>query len=322
MTTARRGPIVAGIWLIGLGIVFIVRQAMGLDWSEAWPLFIVLVGVAGLVTTALNGVRGVAGLWSFTWPVVWILAGAVLFASTTGRLAQAPLDLIGDWWPVLLVAVGVWFVIGAILPFGARPTEELAVPLDGVAAANVRIRFGAGELAVRRSQPGRLVDGMFRGGVVKRDVGPGQIELRQDTSFGMPVLDHRSDWDVGLTGDVPLDLRLDTGASRSLLDLSDLLLRSLELHTGASETRVRLPRAAGATAVRAEAGAASLTLEVPAGVAARIRSRMGLGSTQVDESRFARSAAGFESAGYAAAANRVDIDISGGVGSVRVISVA
>jgi hypothetical protein len=85
---------------------------------------------------------------------------------------------------------------------------------------------------------------------------------------------------------------------------------------------VRLPRAAGLTAVRAEAGAASLTVEVPVSVAARIRSRMGLGSTQVDETRFARSAAGFESADYGTAPNRVDIDISGGVGSVRVIGVA
>ena len=319
MTAARRGPVVAGTWLIGIGIVFIVRQEMGLDWSQAWPLFVILVGVASLVTTALNGVRGITGLWSFTWPVVWIVVGAALFASTTGRLAQAPLDLIAEWWPVLLVIVGAWFVIGAVLPVGARPTEDLVVPVGIADVADVRIRFGAGVLATRRAAPGNLVDGSFRGGVVSRTLGPGRIELRQDTSFGVPFVDHDSDWTIGLTGEVPLDLRLDAGAARSLLDLSDLRLRSLELHTGASETRVRLPRAAGATVVRVEAGAASLTIEVPTGVAARIRSRMGLGSTQIDETRFPRSAAGFESADYAAAANRVDIDISGGVGSVRVI---
>ena len=322
MTAARRGPVVAGTWLIGIGLVFIVRQSMGLDWSEAWPLFVILVGVASLVTTALSGVRGVAGFWSLTWPVVWIVVGIALFASTTGRLGQTPLDLIAEWWPVLLVAVGAWFVIGAILPFGARPSESLVVPVGGASAADVRIRFGAGVLATRRAGPGNLVDGTFRGGVVSRDLGGGRIELRQDTSFGMPLLDHDSDWMVGLTGDVPLDLRVDVGAARSLLDLSDVQLRSLELHTGASETRVRLPRAAGSTAVHAEAGAASLTIEVPGGVAARIRSRMGLGSTQVDETRFARSAAGFESADYGTATNRVDIEISGGVGSVRVIGVA
>ena len=57
-----------------------------------------------------------------------------------------------------------------------------------------------------------------------------------------------------------------------------LRLRSLDLRTGASETRVRLPRAAGVTSVRVQAGAAAVTLEVPATVAARIRSRMAVGS--------------------------------------------
>ena len=46
---------------------------------------------------------------------------------------------------------------------------------------------------------------------------------------------------------------------------------------------MRLPRAAGMTTVRASAGAASLTIEVPTGVAARIKSRMAIGSSQVDE---------------------------------------
>jgi hypothetical protein len=127
---------------------------------------------------------------------------------------------------------------------------------------------------------------------------------------------------VGLPSDVPLDLRVDAGASRNVLDLRDLRLRSLELHTGASDTRVLLPRAAGATSVRAESGAASLTFEVPDGVAARIRTRVVLGSVQVDESRFRPVAGGYESPDYATAANRVDIDAQGGVGSLKVVASA
>jgi hypothetical protein len=99
-------------------------------------------------------------------------------------------------------------------------------------------------------------------------------------------------------------------------------VRSLDLSTGAADTRVRLPRAAGATSVKASSGAASLVLEVPTGVAARIRMQMALGSGQVDESRFPRTATGYESPDYATAPNRIDIDIQGGVGSVRVISAA
>ena len=48
MTASRRGAITGATWLIGLGIVFLVREAMGWTWGEAWPLFVILVGVATL----------------------------------------------------------------------------------------------------------------------------------------------------------------------------------------------------------------------------------------------------------------------------------
>ena len=317
--TVHRGSLVAATWLIGLGLVFLVREAAGLDWGEAWPLFLILLGVAGFVARAARGPGGIAGIWSFTWPVLWIAIGVVLLLSTTGTLGRQPIDLIADGWPWVLVAVGVWFLLGALLPLGSGPNEQLTIPLAGLAEGAVRIRFGAGELKVGPAGPGNLVDGRFVGGVVRRDHGPGRIDLEQDTTFGLPWLDGRSDWTVGLATDIPLDLRFDTGAARTDLDLTDVRVRSLELHTGASETRIRLPQAAGVTSVRAETGAAALVIEVPAGVAARIRSRMAIGSSQVDEGRFPRTASGFESRDYATAPNRVDLDLQGGVGSIRVL---
>jgi hypothetical protein len=201
---------------------------------------------------------------------------------------------------------------------GPRFVETLTLPLSRVTEASIRIRFGAGELTTRIAASGHLVDGEFHGGVRHRLQGPGRVELEQDTSHGLPWLDHRSAWTVGLTGEVPLDLRVEAGASRNVLDLRDLLVRSLDLQTGASETRILVPRAAGQTSVRAQAGAASLTFEIPEGVAARIRTRVVLGSVQVDETRFPAVAGGYESPDYATAANRVDIDVQGGVGSLRI----
>lgn len=318
MNGRRRGSLTGATWLIGLGTVFLVQSAMGWSWSEAWPLFVILVGVAGIVTALIEGLHGLGGLWSLTWPVAWTVVGGLLLASTTGSLGIGPGELIERYWPWVLIVLGIWFLIGAIVP-GRRANETLAIPLGAVEAASVRISFGAGELTTHPAAPGMLVDGSFQGGVKERVVGPGQVELSQDLDLGIPWIDQASIWDVGLTAEVPLDLRLDTGAYRGRIDLGGLRLAHLELHTGASDTHIRLPVAAGMTTVRAESGAASLTLEVPAGVAARIRSRMALGSTRIDEARFPRSGAGYESPDYASAANRVDIDVEGGVGSVAVV---
>ena len=103
------------------------------------------------------------------------------------------------------------------------------------------------------------------------------------------------------------------------MDLGPTRVRTLELHTGASDTRVRLPRAAGRTVFRAETGAASLTIEVPTGVAARIRTKMVFGSSQIDQARFPPSSDGYASPDFETATNRVEIDLSGGVGTVRVV---
>jgi cell wall-active antibiotic response 4TMS protein YvqF len=316
----RTGAVVGGVWLIGLGLVFLAKQALDLDWAQAWPLFVILAGVAGFITTAVNG-RGSNGIWSFTWPVVTTVVGLLFLAGTTGALAQSPFDLFAEWWPVLLIALGVWFLIGALVP-RRGPDEHLVLPLGGAADAAVKIQFGAGTLVTGRSAAGNLVDGTFDGGVVHRQHGPGRVELQQDTSYGVPWLDKRSDWTVGLTGDVPLDLEVQTGAARAMLDLADLRVRSVKLQSGASDTRMRLPRTAGMTLVKASAGAASLTIEVPTGVAARIRTNMALGSSRIDESRFPRSAAGYESPDFGTNANRADIDLSGGVGSITVTGTA
>jgi len=318
MNRSHRGPIVAATWLIGLGLVFLLQQALDLPWTQAWPLFVLLVASAGLVSAALGGWRH-GGIWRFTWPVTWFVVGLVLLFSTTGNLDVGPGELIVQAWPWAAIVLGVWFLLGALLAGGRGPVETVAVALEAGSDAAVRIRFGAGRLTLGRAAAGQLLDGTCHGGAEIRQHGPDRLEIAQDFTYGFPWLDHDADWTIGVTGERPLDLRIDTGASQAALDLGDLLVRSLDLRAGASETRVRLPRAAGATAVHAEAGAASLTFEVPDGVAARIRTRVALGSNQVDPTRFPRIGDVYQSTDYGSAANRVDIDVQGGVGAVRVV---
>jgi hypothetical protein len=322
VTSSRRGAITGATWLIGLGLVFLVRQVNDWSWNEAWPLFVILVGVATLITTLLTWQPGLAAIWSLTWPVVWIVVGILLLLTTTGQLGQGPAEFIDEYWPWAAVGLGIWFLIGAFVPVRGAATRQLAIPLEGTGPATIRLRFGAGELTVRTAMRGNLIDGTFEGGVRTARSGANGIELEQDTSTGLPWVDHDARWEVGLTGEVPVDLRLDTGANRARLDFLEVPLRRLEIHTGASDTRIRLPRAAGATEVRAEHGAASLTFEVPAGVAARIRTTMVIGSSDIDEARFPRTADGYESPDYATAANRIDLSISGGVGSLKVVGTA
>lgn len=194
--------------------------------------------------------------------------------------------------------------------------ETLSIPLHDLDQAQLRIAFGGGELTLRQAEPGSLIDGTFDGGVIQRSNGHGKVHLEQlgrQAFVGWRPLR----WDVGVTAEIPVDLRLDTGANRSTIDLTSLRIPRLELRTGASDTYVRLP-ATGQTSVRIACGLASVTVEVPRGVAARIRGTVSFGATQVDEARFPRWGDSWASPDYETALNRVDIAVEGGFGSIRV----
>jgi len=195
--------------------------------------------------------------------------------------------------------------------------ENVVIPLAGLTEADIRVGFGGGDLTLGPAEPGVLISGAFEGGVIQRSGGVGRIAL-EPRSPGQPLVTWRPvTWEMALTAEIPVDLRLDTGANRSTIDLTTLRIRRLELHTGASETHLRLP-SAGQTTARVECGFASVHLAIPQGVAARIRGTMGIGAITVDASRFPRGDEGWASPDFETAPNRMDITVAGGFGSVDV----
>jgi hypothetical protein len=145
------------------------------------------------------------------------------------------------------------------------------------------------------------------------------VKLRNSPQFWGWNPGDSLDWDLRLNDTIPLSLKIDSGASASTLDLTNLKVVDLDIDTGASSTEVSLPANAGNTRVDIDSGAASLNLHVPAGVAARIRVKSGIASVNVDSNRFPRQDGGlYESSDYATAANRADITIDTGVGSVEI----
>jgi hypothetical protein len=254
-------------------------------------------------------------------PLLLIVGGIVLLLANLGYVDIDVADLVRRFWPLLLVALGLEIIIGAAMArrSGATP-ENLSFGLDGAERSDISIAFGAGILLVGPAASGALLEGTFEGGVRARPGRPGELQLRSDSDAwwagawrGRPAR-----WDVGLTTAVPLDLRVETGASRAQLDLSTVRLSRLVLRVGASETDVRLPVPQGFVSVEADVGAASVSFELPPGVAARVHSTMGLGTSDVDRSRFVQRGRAYATPDFETAIDRLEIDIRGGVGSVSV----
>jgi hypothetical protein len=269
--------------------------------------------------------------WSF-------VAGAVLITLGVFALLQAALNAIGItfriwaiFWPLVLIGVGAWIIMGFTRTGRGRVEAERAtVPLEGATEASLTVRHGAGRLLMGGgAADGDLASGSFGGGLEasrRMEAGRLVVDMRprdRDVSHYIFGPWDRGwagalDWDVQLNRDVPLSLRLETGASETRLSLLDLKVRDLVVKTGASSTMIDLPTAAGFTRVSVESGAASVRIHVPQGVAATINVKSALAGIHVDTARFPRAGAGYKSPEYQDAPNKVEILIETGVGSVDI----
>jgi len=258
------------------------------------------------------------------WGSALVLLGALFLLGNT--LGMNIWSLV---WPLFLILLGLWVVWGVASGGEAVEAEEATIPLEGAGRARVRIKHGAGRLSIDAGAgPGDLVAGTFGGGLERRvkrqddalDVKM-QLPSRNWSRFAMPWnwgSPGALNWEVGLSKEIPLSLDLETGASDTRLDLTELLVTDLHVQTGASSTLLTLPANAGHTRARIESGVASVKIRVPAGVAARIRATGGLSEVAVDTSRFPRADRVYQSADYDAAPNKVEIGIEMGMGSVDV----
>jgi hypothetical protein len=260
------------------------------------------------------------------WALMLVLFGFVLLASNLGFIN---VNVWRFFWPVLLIALGVWFLIGTTMGPQEMDALEGSVDLEDAKSASVTVKHGAGRLSLSGiAEPGKLVSGQFVLGLDARVTRSGEhidaILQPQRASFpdvffpGNWIGGKGLQWDFGFNNEIPLDLRFEIGAVEAFLDLTDLIVKDLVVSTGASSSTIKLPAQAGLTHLKLEAGAASLDIHVPEGVAARIEADIGLASLSVNQDRFPKQNGYYQSADYESAENKVDIRIESGVSSIDI----
>ncbi len=259
------------------------------------------------------------------WGAVLAVGGSLLLAVNLGWLTPQVWTVA---LPGLLIVLGVLTLVAANRPAAPAATEELEVPRAGMDHARVKVAFGAGRLGLAGgAQSTNLIEGRFGGGVdLERRSGPSpQLELRIPREFFGRFFTPwtwwsggRLEWDIRLNEGVRFDLEIETGASEGRLDLRRLQLDRFRLWCGATSVEVVMPERSGLTRAKVETGAASVSIEIPRGVEARIRSSAGLADIKVDQGRFLRSGDGYQSAGFDTAENRLELELEAGMASIDV----
>jgi hypothetical protein len=255
------------------------------------------------------------------WGGLIILIGILLLLNTLGIISVNVWALV---FSIFIIALGAWILWGT---FGRRSleVENVNVSMETATRVKAQIRHGAGRLQIKSgADAGSLISGTCVGGATI------QSRINQEVhevSLNAPNLTtpwfnwgpgYSLDWNLNIAQGIPLEIIVDSGASDTRIDLSELLVTKIALNSGASSTWITMPARAGLTKGVFKTGAASLELIIPAGVAARIRTSGALASIKVDLSRFPRSGGFYQSADYDTAVNKIDMQVETGVGSVDI----
>jgi hypothetical protein len=258
---------------------------------------------------------------SLFWGIVLIILAILLLGQQMGWLTGS---IFGYFWPVVAIVFGVWLLIGSI-GRGQRHSEDqtISIPRENASRARIKFDHGAGKLNIHGGAVDPdLLKGVFGTEMDTRSKLDGdrlEVRLRNAPQFWAWYPGQNLDWDVSLNKDVLYNLKIDSGASATYLDLTDLKVTNLEVDTGASSTDIYLPANAGTTLVDIDTGASSVKVHVPSGVGAHIRIKTGVASVHVDTDRFHQIENGiYQSDEYTTSANRADITIDSGVGTIEV----
>ncbi|MGE5590057.1 MAG: LiaI-LiaF-like domain-containing protein [Bacillota bacterium] len=294
-----------GLLLITLGVVFLLINLGMLPWTfwldlgYWWPVLLVVLGLGVLVRGRVP--------FSF---VLLVTLLVVLALSLTG------------WGTSLQTR---FTTSGPVTRF----VESYALPA-GTSSARVEVNAGAVNLNLDGAASG-LADvdlthptAWGAGLNVRSDSGSsGRVTFRIEQSgwsgFAAPGTGTRiNNWTVHLTNQVPVDLRVNAGAVKGELDLSQIRLKALDLNGGAGDVRVRFGRPEGKVPVSVDAAASHVVLAVPSGVPVRVETKGVLGSTQgLSDLTEGAGDGAVATPGYSASDSGLDIAIHGALSNVR-----
>ncbi len=207
------------------------------------------------------------------WGGLLIILGVLFYLSAAGILKG---DVLGWFWPILIIAVGVWILLGGfMMRANFDKAEKFSVPLQGAKEASVSIEHGAGQVDLRSGAS----SGDFLTGIVGTAMSHSaqlngdklEVKIEAGPSFVPFIGPQGGIWQYRLNSDVPTSLKIEAGASRLDVDLSDLRVTYFSFNGGASSLNLSLPARIEDALADIEAGAASIEVHVPQGVAARFR---------------------------------------------------
>ncbi len=302
----RRGSLVFPILLIAVGGLFLYS-----NWRPAfdplpvlftyWPLILIFIGLGKIWDTTRRGKDPNA-------------PGGHSLGATIGVLAS-----------VFVLFAFLWHGHGFMRRHGSRYSMQhvsKTVERQGAKFVKASVEMGAGDLSLSGGS-NNLLEASFdyRGSSetprveYRVDGGTGDLTVSQGDSNDHFNTISDNDWNLHLSKDVPMDLKVDMGAGRGTLRLRDLNLTRLELNMGAGRVDVDLTgdrKQDLQGSIEGGVGAASIRL--PKNVGVVVNASGGIGS--IDSHGLKHDGDEYTNDAYGKSPATIHLKVEGGVGRI------
>jgi hypothetical protein len=257
------------------------------------------------------------------WGFSVILLGAIMLLKTMGFIHFNIWRLMG---PAILILIGLWFIYVAIVNPKPPAPKTISIPRGDAEELFLTLNHGAGKMQIRGgAADSELLNGSFNNGIEHEVMHVGSTAnitlkpLGDPANIIIPGNFHGLNWDAALNSTIPVSIDLKSGANESILNLTDIDLKKLDVSTGASKTDIHFSNKSAFCTAVINAGVAEVNLHIPSNVAASIRVQgKELSSIKVDTNRFAQSGDSYQSMDYATAENKLDIEVKPGLGEINI----
>lgn len=203
--------------------------------------------------------------------------------------------------------------------------QEVDIEKDDASVLDVEVTFGAGELRIAGGAEG-WVEGRLDTNVKKwrpavsynEKKGTGTARIHQKMKGFKTLGNNRNNWDLQLSNDIPVVLRVDAGVADADLVLAGIQLEHLAVDAGVGDVTVNLSgHWQDSFDAQIEAGVGDLEIILPKETGVRLHVDKGLGSIKA-EGVISQGKGLYVNEAYAEADTVIDVNVDTGIGDVKV----
>lgn len=208
---------------------------------------------------------------------------------------------------------------------GKVKEDSISIEKDKAKALDIELDLGAGEMTVSKGA-NDWVEGSVKYNhkhlkpkvTYDRNGSKGKVKIEQAKNKlpNMKLGKFKNEWNLELSDNIPMDLEVNAGASKTDLDLKGLNLKSLDIENGVGELKVDLGGDwKHSFDTKIETGVGKTTIILPSDIGVKIKSNKGIGKANVVD--FISKGNGvYVNEAYENAKETLTVDMDMGVGEV------